>query len=100
MRINAAGKPVNVTASGIVFSQACVVLGVLINSTSSGTLVLRNGTLSGSTAVTGTITPAAGQFIPLYMEFSGGMYCTVANTIDVTFMVQALNTPIALARNG
>ena len=64
------------------------ILGFYVNSTSSGTIVLRNGQASGSTAVSGTITPAIGWHnYPITCPL--GIYATIANTLDVTFVVVA-----------
>ncbi len=86
------GVPVNATATGNVYTNAatggnqdCVLLGFYVNSTTTGTLVLRRGG-SGGTVLCGTITPAIG-----YHRFPascpGGLHATVANTLDVTFFI-------------
>lgn len=63
-----------------------VILGFYVNSTSSGTIVLRNGTTSGATAVTGTITPAIGwNYLPMICD--QGIYATIGATLNVTFIV-------------
>jgi len=49
----------NITATGTVNAVPGVLLGFYVNSTTGGTLVLRDGGASG-TAITGTITPAIG----------------------------------------
>lgn len=80
------GQPVLLSASGVV-SPAGVpgkLLGFYVASTSSGTIVLRDGGASGA-AKTGTITPAVGwHFLPA--EFATDIYATLANTISVTFV--------------
>ena len=83
-----AGTPYNITATGAVgrANAPSTVLGFFVNSTSAGTLVLRNNGASGP-AVGGTITPAAGQFYPFPMVCPGGLHATVGRTIDVTFFV-------------
>lgn len=80
-----AGSPVHLTASGAVSAFPGVLIGFFVASTSSGTIVLKDGG-SGGTAVTGTITPAAGAFYPCYMAFATSCYATIANTLDVTFV--------------
>lgn len=81
------GQPVNLTATGNVsaVSRDCSLIGFFVNSTSTGTLVLRVGG-SGGTAL-GTITPAAGTFYPYPMSCPGGLHATIANTLDVTFLI-------------
>lgn len=81
------GTPINLTASGVVSPVSGTLIGIMINSTSSGTIVLRDGGSSG-TAVTGTITPAIG-FLPCYMTFATGCYATIGATINATFVFQA-----------
>lgn len=81
------GTPILLSASGVVSPVSGTLIGVMINSTTGGTIVLREGGASG-TAVTGTITPAIG-FLPCYMTFSTGCYATIANTLNATFVFQA-----------
>lgn len=85
--ISQGGQPVNLTATGNVSAAGrdCTLIGFFVNSTSTGTLVLRIGG-SGGTAL-GTITPAAGAFYPYPMSCPGGLHATIANTLDVTFLI-------------
>lgn len=76
------GTPVNLTASGSVCTNPCQLLGFYVNSTSSGTVVVRNGG-SGGTAVSGTITPAVG-YHPFPADLPSGCYLTIGSTINVT----------------
>lgn len=77
------GQPVNLTASGAVTASPGRLVGFYVNSTTSGTIVLRDGGASG-TAISGTITPAIGwHFFPA--ACSNGIYATIANTLNVTF---------------
>jgi hypothetical protein len=78
------GQVKNITGTGAVCAQQGALLGFYVNSTTSGTLVLRDGGSSG-TAMGGTITPAIG-FHRYPANFgSGGLHATIANTLDVTF---------------
>jgi hypothetical protein len=104
------GAPLNFTASGVVAggtamartypggsnnapsvsettALAGTILGFFVNTTSSGTRTFTAGTASGGAAITGTITPAAGQWYPLWISSPTGIYCTVGGTINVTFSV-------------
>lgn len=77
------GQPVNLTASGAITPGAGRLVGFYVNSTTSGTIVLRDGGASG-TAISGTITPAVGwHFFPA--ACSTGIYATIGATINVTF---------------
>lgn len=74
------------TSSGAVSAVPGQLLGFYVASTSSGTIVIKDGG-SGGTALTGTITPAAGgvwHFLPLKCKTD--IYATLANTISVTFV--------------
>ena len=83
-----AGTPINLTSSGIIAKASGSLIGYHVNSTSSGTMVFRDGILSSSTAITGTITPAIGfQFFPAAMP--NGAFVTIGATIDVTFFYDA-----------
>ena len=80
------GSYKNITGSGAVTTNTGALLGFYVNSTTGGTLVLTDGGVSG-TAITGTITPAIGwHFLPVGFGKSGGLYATIANTLNVTFI--------------
>jgi hypothetical protein len=78
------GNYKNLTATGAVTTNGGTLLGFYVNSTTGGTLTLKDGGASG-TAMCGTITPAIG-FHRFPATFGvGGLYATIANTLDVTF---------------
>lgn len=77
------GMYVNLTATAVISAKPCVLLGFYANSTTSGTVVLRDGGASG-TLVSGTITPAIG-FHRFPATFLTSAHVTIANTLDVTF---------------
>ena len=80
------GAAYNKTATGdVVTSRNVALLGFYVNSTASGTVVLRKGG-SGGTVISGTITPAVG-FHSFPATCEGGLHATIANTLDVTFFV-------------
>jgi hypothetical protein len=78
------GNYKNLTATGAVTANPCQLLGFYVNSTSSGTLVLRDGGASG-TVMNGTITPAIGFHRYPATVGIGGLHATVGGTLDVTF---------------
>lgn len=81
------GIAVNLTSSGAVSLAAGTLLGFYVNSTTSGTIVIRNGG-SGGTALSGTITPAIGfHRFPAYC--TSGCYATIGATLDVTLFFAA-----------
>ena len=80
------GTPILLTSSGAVSLVPGTLIGFYVNSTSSGTVVLRDGG-SGGTAVTGTITPSAG-WNECDMQFSTSCYATIGATINATFVFQ------------
>ena len=86
--VNQAGTPVNLSSSGAVSLAGGVLVGYHVNSTAAGTIVIRSGSTSGGTAVSGTITPSIG-FQAFPGAFPNGCYATIANTLDVTFFFSA-----------
>lgn len=77
------GNYKNITGTGAVTANAGTLLGFYVNSTSSGTIVFRDGG-SGGTVMCGTITPAIG-FHRFPSTFgAGGLHATIANTLNVT----------------
>ncbi len=85
-----AGTPVNLSSSGAISLCPGAILGFYVNSTSGGTLVITDGG-SGGTAITGTITPAAGWHrFPAAITSSSGAYATIAvAALNVTFIFAA-----------
>jgi hypothetical protein len=78
-----AGNYKNITETGVVTAKSGVLLGFYVNSTSSGTIVFRDGGSSG-TVMNGAITPAIG-FHRFPAGFGvGGLHATIANTMNVT----------------
>ena len=78
------GNYKNITGTGDVTANPCQLLGFYVNSTTSGTLVLRDGG-SGGTVMSGTITPAIGFHRFPATVGSSGLHATIANTLNVTF---------------
>ena len=82
------GTPVNLTGTGSVSLRPGTLLGFYVNSTSTGTIVIGNGSGSAGTAISGTITPAIGWHeFPAYCTV--GCYVTIANTLNVTLFFAA-----------
>lgn len=79
-----AGQFKNITATGAVCAGRAQLLGFYVNSTTGGTLVMRDGG-SGGTVMCGTITPAIGFHRYPSSIGDGGLHATIANTLDVTF---------------
>ena len=78
------GQPINLTASGAVSLMPGTLLGFYVNSTSSGTVVVKNGTTTAGTAASGTITPAIG-FHRFPASLSTGCFIDIGSTINATF---------------
>jgi hypothetical protein len=77
----------NITSTGAVSNGQCQLIGFYVNSTSAGTIVLRNGGASGE-VMSGTITPAIG-FHRFPANVGVSLYATIGGTIDVTFFYAA-----------
>ena len=88
-QIQQAGTPINLTASGAISLCRGSILGFYVNSTTAGTIVVKDGGTSG-TALGGTITPSVGwQTYPFTITSASGAYATIGGTIDVTFSFAA-----------
>lgn len=74
------GNPTHLTASGNISSGPCTLLGFYVASTTSGTVIIKDG----ATALSGTITPAVG-FHRFPASIGTNAVATIANTLDVTF---------------
>ena len=79
------GEAANITATGNIgaVGRDVTLIGFYVNSTSSGTVVIRKGG-SGGTVLSGTITPAVG-FHRFPASCPGGAHVTVGGTLDATF---------------
>jgi hypothetical protein len=78
----------NMTATGDVTTGPCQLIGFYVNSTTIGTLVLKDGG-SGGTVMSGTITPVIG-FHPFPANVGTSLHATVAGTaLNVTFFFAA-----------
>jgi hypothetical protein len=75
---------VNITATAQLALGAKRLKGFYVNSTSSGTLVLKEGDTNG-VAITGTITPAIGWH-DFPVSVTNGLHATIASTLNVTFI--------------
>lgn len=82
-----AGSAANITGTATVCAKPGKLIGFYVNSTTTGTLVLRDGGASG-TALSGTITPAIG-FHRFPAEFATDLHATIANTLNVTLFFEA-----------
>ena len=78
-----AGTYKNITSTSAVCAGAGQLVGFYVNSTTAGTIVLRDGGASG-TVMSGTITPAVG-FHAFPAVFGTSLHATIGGTIDVTF---------------
>ena len=82
------GAPVNKSASGVVATGQCNLLGVFCASSSSGTLKLWDNASAGSgTVVVNTFSLTAGTFYPIPASTADGLYATIGGTADVTFFI-------------
>lgn len=80
----------NLSASALVKTGYGKVVGVVINSHSTGTLKLWDNTSAASTVLCNTMTFAAGErFIPLYdAVFNTGLFATIGGTADITIIYE------------
>lgn len=74
----------NLSASALVRTGAGQIAGYYVASTSSGTVKFWDNTSAATTVLVNTATPAVGWHELHDMGFTTGLYCTIANTIDLT----------------
>ncbi len=90
MQISETGSPINLSATGTVSKVAGTLLGYYVNNKTAGaTLVIRNGSTSSGTAISGTITPLIG-FHRFNAYCPDGCHITIAvQPMDITFFFAA-----------
>lgn len=84
------GVPINLAATGTVSKASGTLIGYYVNNKTSGaTLVIRDGTTSNGTAISGTITPLIGyHHVGAYLP--NGCHITIAvQPMDITFFFAA-----------
>lgn len=76
----------NKSSSGLIHTGQGSIVGVVVNSHSSGTLKFWDSTTAANTVLFNTITLAAGErYIPLFeANFTTGLFLTIGGTADVT----------------
>jgi hypothetical protein len=74
------------TATGTVHGAAGALHGFYVSSTTTGTLVIRDGGAAGAQK-SGTITPAVG-YHEFPATFGVDLHVTIANSLDVTFFYE------------
>lgn len=82
------GTPVRVSATGAVLRTSGYLIGVLCNSSTSGTLTLRDDTAGSATPFANAIPMTAGAYIPIPAALANGLHATIGGTAaDVTLFV-------------
>jgi hypothetical protein len=77
----------NITASTLVRTGAGILVGMYVNSTSSGTIKFWDQTSAATPVINDTITPAVGYHPLGNVIFGTGLYATIANTLNVTLYI-------------
>lgn len=83
-QVQQGGAPINLSSSGVVSLRPGTLIGYHVNTTSGGTLVIKDGTTTSGTALNAAVTPGTG-FTAFPATCSTGCYVTISGTIDVTF---------------
>ena len=89
MAVREVGTPVRITGSGIIARGPCQLLGIVVNSTSSGTITLYDGTNTSLANPFAAITPTVNVYTRIPAACSVGLYCTVGGTLNATFFIAA-----------
>ena len=86
------GAAVNLSSSAAISTGPCQLIGFYVNSTSSGTMTIKDGG-TGGTALCGTITPAIGfHRFPATIGSAAGAFFTLASgSLNVTFFFASGN---------
>ena len=74
----------NVTASALIHTGQGELIGMYVNSTSTGTIRFYDNTTASGTVINNVITPAVGYHELGGANFRTGLYATIANTLNVT----------------
>lgn len=74
----------NISASGLLKTGFGKLVGMYVNSTSSGTITLYDNTAGSGTKINNTITPAVGWHNLGGAAFTVGCYAAISGTLDVT----------------
>lgn len=82
----------NITASGVITTKKGVLVSVTVNSHTSGTLALKDGTTAGGITIFNTITfPATATLTDINrtialgnVSFEDGLFAVVGGTADLT----------------
>lgn len=79
-----AGAPVNITSTTTVGKTSGTLIGVLCNSTSSGTLALYDGTDTSGVVICPALALTALSYTPMPAVCKTGLHAVIANTMNVT----------------
>lgn len=83
--VNESGIPTNLSASALVFTGPCRLLGIFVASASSTpTIKVWNNTAASGAVLVNTFTPLPGTFYPMPFACSTGIYVTISGTVDCT----------------
>lgn len=75
----------NLSASALVRTGAAVIVGIMVNSTTAGSIKLWDNTSAAGTVKVNTFTPPAAGFYPVGgIACATGIFATLTGTIDVT----------------
>jgi hypothetical protein len=78
----------NRTASALIKTGSGRLVGMYVNSTTSGTIKFWDNTSAATTVIFETITPSVGWHDLGNVAFNVGLYATIANTLNVTLVYE------------
>ena len=82
------GTPIRVSATGTIATGQGSILGVLINSTTAGTITLYDATSASGTPFVSALATTAGAYIPIPATYAQGLHFVLGGTLDCTFFVR------------
>jgi hypothetical protein len=82
---NYVGGYKQITATGNVSPIGCKLLGILVSSSTVGTVTIYDSaTTTTTTKVVDTVTLTAGTWLPMPIGFASGVYIVVGGTLSAT----------------
>ena len=87
--VSETGTYKNISASALVFTGACDLLGIFVASSAAATVLVYDQTSAAVPIVANTFTAIAGTFYPIPAHCGNGIYVTITGTADMTVFYKA-----------
>ena len=85
MNVSESGTYTNITASALISSFPCALVGIFVASASATpTIKVWDQTSAAVPILVNTFTPVAGTWYPMPFKCAKGLYVTISGTVDCT----------------